>query len=199
MKLTMHPLTAERWPDLEAVFNARGCSETRRCWCMFYRHSGRYVAPKPGVSQRETYRAELRRLARKADPPPGLLAYRGSIPVGWVSLGPREDFARLQRSPAMKPVDDRPVWSIVCFVVPSQYRGQGIAKALLAGAIAFARRRGARLLEAYPVDKTPLHRTDPLWFGVKSMFDAAGFKEVARRRPTRPVVRLPLAKPSRAS
>ena len=115
---------------------------------------------------------------------------RCRIPVGWVSLGPREDFARLKRSPVMKAVDDQPVWSIVCFVVPSQYRGQGVARALLDSAIAYARQCGAQLLEAYPVDKPGHSRDDAMWFGAKSMYDAAGFAEVARRKPHRPVVRL---------
>lgn len=89
----------------------------------------------------------------------------------------------------MKPVDERPVWSIVCFVVPAEFRHQGVGKALLAGAIAYARKRGATLLEAYPVDKTGRVPDEWLWFGTKSMYDQAGFHEVARRRPGRPVVR----------
>ena len=90
----------------------------------------------------------------------------------------------------MKPVDDRPVWSIVCFVVPAEYRGQGVARALLRGAIVHARERGARLLEAYPVDRAGRSSAESMWFGAKSMYDAAGFEEVARRKPQRPIVRL---------
>src|SRR5438093_6850424 len=90
----------------------------------------------------------------------------------------------------MKAVDERPVWSIVCFVVPSQYRGQGVARALLDGAIAYARERGVALLEAYPVDKPRRSADDSMWFGAKSMYDAAGFEEVARRKPNRPIVRI---------
>jgi GNAT superfamily N-acetyltransferase len=154
---------------------------------MFYRRSGAW-APPTGLTRGEANRRALRKLA-SADPPPGLLAYRGRTPVGWVSLGPREDFARLARSPVMKPVDDRPVWSVICFVVPAAYRRQGVAAALLRGAIAYARTRGVKLLEAYPVDKRGRVSDDSLWFGTKSMYDAAGFREVARRKPARPVVR----------
>ncbi|CAN7286503.1 MULTISPECIES: GNAT family N-acetyltransferase [unclassified Variovorax] len=125
-----------------------------------------------------------------AGTPPGLIGYRGKVPVGWVSLGPREEYARLKRSPVMKAVDDRPVWSIICFVVPSEHRGQGVAQALLDGAIAYARKQGAKLLEAYPVDKPGRANDDQMWFGAKSMYDRVGFKEVARRKPQRPVVRL---------
>jgi GNAT superfamily N-acetyltransferase len=92
----------------------------------------------------------------------------------------------------MKPVDDEPVWSVICFVVPAEFRHQGVATALLQGAIAYARKRGARLLEAYPIDKKARGRDDWLWHGAKSMYDKAGFFEVARRRPERPIVRLEL-------
>ncbi len=189
MKLTVHPLTPERWPDLEALFNARGCSVARSCWCMYYRRSGPRGPLPAGTTRAQANRAELKALLRSREPP-GLIGYRGKVPVGWVSLGPRDDYAKLRRSPVMKAVDERPVWSIVCFVVPSQYRGQGVARALLDGAIAYARERGVALLEAYPVDKPRRSADDSMWFGAKSMYDAAGFEEVARRKPNRPIVRI---------
>ena len=186
-KLTVRPVTPERWPDLEAVFQARGCSIPRGCWCMFYRRSGG-SGWQVGGSRAKTNRADLKALV-DAGPPPGLIAYQGKVPVGWVSLGPREEFKRLERSPVMKPVDDKPVWSIICFVVPSAHRRQGVAHALLQGAIDYARKRGGTLLEAYPVDKAGRQSDESMWFGSKSMYDRAGFKEVARRKPARPVVR----------
>lgn len=193
MKLTLHPLTPARWPDLEQVFTARGCSEARRCWCMYYRVTGKGGYTWPGDGQPARAKAALAALADR-DPPAGLIGYRGKEPVGWISLGPREDYAKLARSPVMKPVDDQPVWSIVCLVAPSEFRGQGVARALVAGAVAYARKRGVRLLEAYPVDKAEPSATQAPWFGSKAMFDEAGFEEVARRKPARPVVRLQLAK-----
>ena len=189
MTLVVRPLTPARWADLEAIFNAKGCAVARGCWCMYYRVSGKGVLVRPGDGQRKSAREALLSLADQ-DPPPGLIGYRGKTPVGWLALGPREDFAKLAKSPVMKPVDARPVWSIVCFVVPSEYRKQGVARELLAGAIAYARKRGVRLLEAYPVDKDAPSAADASWFGSKRMFDAAGFEEVARRRPDRPIVRL---------
>lgn len=120
---------------------------------------------------------------------PGLLAYRDGRPVGWISLGPREDYAHLERSPIMKAVDDRPVWSIVCFFVDAQERGQGIAAALLKAGMAYARSQGATLLEAYPVEKPGRGDPETMWFGAKRMYDRLGFKEVARRKATRPVLR----------
>jgi len=192
MKLAVHPLTPERWPGLEAIFNARGCSVARGCWCMFYRQAEAPTPPPKGMTRAQARRAELKALVH-GDRPPGLIGYRGKVPVGWVSLGPREEFAKLVRSPVMKAVDDQPVWSIICFVVPSEYRGQGVAQALLAGAVKYAKSRGATLVEAYPVDKPHRSDDDSMWFGAKSMYDREGFDEVARRKPTRPVVRLKVA------
>jgi len=190
--VVVRPLTPERWDDLEAVFNARGCSVARGCWCMYYRVSGKGAYTRPGDEQRALSRSALKKLAAQ-DPPPGLIGYRGTVPVGWVSLGPREDYAKLANSPTMKAVDAQPVWSIVCFVVPSEFRKQGVARELLAGAVAYARKRGVRLLEAYPVDKDEPGASDAPWFGSKTMFDEAGFGEVARRKPSRPIVRIKLA------
>lgn len=153
---------------------------------MYYRRTG---GPARGARAVGASRAALKKLVNSGRPP-GLLAYREKQPVGWVSLAPREEYAKLKRSPVMKPVDAKPVWSIVCFVVPSEYRGQGVAEALLEGAVAYAKRRRVKLLEGYPVDK-PIRSTDDfMWFGAKKMFDRAGFREVARRKPFRPVVRI---------
>ena len=185
MDLVVRPLTPGRWPDLEKVFGARGCSIARNCWCMEYRRAGRVL----GKDRSRVNRAGLKKLV-DAGTPPGLLAYRGREPVGWISIGPREDYEKLVRSPVMKAVDDKPVWSVICFVVPAEHRGQGVARALLAGAVAYARKRGATLVEAYPVDKPGRSADVNMWFGAKSMYDEAGFEEVARRKPQRPVVRL---------
>lgn len=93
----------------------------------------------------------------------------------------------------MQPVDNQPVWSLLCFVVPSPHRGRGVARALLARAVAHVRKRGARILEAYPVDKAERSHDDFIWHGAPSMLAAAGFREAARRTPERPGMRLDLA------
>jgi GNAT superfamily N-acetyltransferase len=141
------------------------------------------------MTRAQANRAALKALV-EAGHPPGLIGYRGKVPVGWVSIGPREGYARLKRSAVMKAVDEQPVWSIVCFVVPAEYRGQGVARALLKGAVAYAKEQGATLVEAYPVDKPARSKDDYMWFGAKSMYDKAVFKEVARRKPHRPIVRI---------
>jgi ribosomal protein S18 acetylase RimI-like enzyme len=191
MKLTVLPATPERWEDVETIFHARGCSVARNCWCIHYRRTGAPAPVPAGTTRAAVYRAALRDLVESGTPP-GLIAYRDELPVGWISIGPREDFARLQRSPVMKPVDDKPVWSIICFVVPAAQRSQGVAKALLRGAIAYAREHGVTLLEAYPVDRAGRGKDETMWFGAKSIYDRLGFEEVARRKPARPVVRLKL-------
>jgi ribosomal protein S18 acetylase RimI-like enzyme len=187
-RLTIRAVTPQRWGDVEAIFNARGCSVARGCWCMYYRRSGTPPKLPAGMTRAQANRAELHALVKHGETP-GLIAYRGNTPVGWISLGPRDDYAKLRRSPVMKPVDDKPVWSVVCFVVPAEFRGEGVARALLDGALAYAKRHGASLVEAYPVDRRGRGRDDAMWFGAKSMYDAAGFEEVARRKPHRPVVR----------
>lgn len=188
MDLTVEPLTPARWPDLETVFGAKGCSIARQCWCMAYRKTGSTKVSE-GQTIASTNRVSLKALV-DAGKFIGLLAYSGDAPVGWLSLGPREDFKRLANSPIMKPVDDLPVWSIICFVVPAPQRRQGVAKALLDAAITHCQAHGIQLLEAYPVDKPGPIDPQNLWFGPRRMFDAVGFTEVACRKPGRPVLRL---------
>ncbi len=101
MKIAVAPLTPDRWTDLEAIFGARGCSVARGCWCMAYRLSGAREPLPAGMTRAQSNRAGLEALV-DAGHPPGLIGYRGKVPVGWVSIGPREEYARLERSPVMK-------------------------------------------------------------------------------------------------
>jgi GNAT superfamily N-acetyltransferase len=149
---------------------------------MFYRKSG--AGTGVGTENRRAMKALVDR-----DIVPGLIGYEDGVPVAWVSLAPREDFPKLRRSPVMKPVDDRPVWSIVCFFVDRRARGRGLSERMLRAAVDHARSCGARLLEAYPVDQEGRRHPDDMFFGARSMFDRAGFREVARRKPARPVMR----------
>jgi GNAT superfamily N-acetyltransferase len=120
---------------------------------------------------------------------PGLVGYTNNAPVGWISLGPREEYRKLERSRIMKAVDETPVWSIVCTYVAKRHRGQGHQHKLLEGAIDFAREQGVRMLEAYPVDKPERSHDDFMFFGSRSLYERAGFREVVRRSPTRLVMR----------
>jgi len=145
-------------------------------------------------------REGLHELAEAGDPAPGLVALDGERAVGWVSLAPRQAFARLQRSRTIPRLDDEPVWSVVCFVVSPGTRGQGVAGRLLAEAMSWARDQGAPTLEAYPVDAAPGQPVHPdaAYTGTLDMFLRAGFRLVAATRSTaggrpRVVVRAELA------
>jgi GNAT superfamily N-acetyltransferase len=179
MAFEAHPVTKERWPDLVEFFDR---PVARTCFCMYYRKTG--AATGVGRENRRAMKALVDR-----GTVPGLIGYEDGVPVAWVSVGPREDYPKLHRSPIMKPVDDRPVWSIVCFFVDRDARGRGLSERMLEAAADYARSRGAYLLEAYPVDKDERSDPDAMFFGARSIYDRAGFEEVARRKPTRPVVR----------
>jgi GNAT superfamily N-acetyltransferase len=121
---------------------------------------------------------------------PGLLAYRDGVPVGWVSVAPREQFSRIERSRVLGPVDDEEVWSVVCFFIHRKERGSGVGAALLKAAVDAAAKRGARIVEGYPVDPRGGKTSNGSAFtGVDSMFRDAGFEEVERRSAGRPIMR----------
>jgi GNAT superfamily N-acetyltransferase len=128
----------------------------------------------------------------------GLLGDRGETPVGWCSIEPRERIPMLARSRILKPIDDLPVWSIVCFVVDRNHRGKGLSVQLIRGAVDYARQAGATVVEAYPVEpkKNPMPPVFA-YTGIASAFRRAGFKEVARRSETRPIMRRRLRPKSR--
>jgi GNAT superfamily N-acetyltransferase len=124
---------------------------------------------------------------------PGILAYRQRRPVAWCAVEPREAYPVLGRSRVLRPVDDRPVWSVPCLFVVREQRRSGLSVELLAAAAEHARRGGASVLEGYPVEPRAGKMPDAFAFtGLVAAFRAAGFVEVARRSPTRPVMRLEL-------
>jgi GNAT superfamily N-acetyltransferase len=184
LPLTFHPLTPERWPDLERLFGPRGACGG--CWCMVWRLRRADFVNGKGEGNRRAFQAVV-----AAGDPPGVLAYHGEERVGWCAVAPREAYPALGRSRVCAPVDDRPVWSISCLFVARPYRRRGVSARLLAEAARFAVERGARVVEGYPVD--PKQATAPaafVWTGLPSAFRRAGFREVLRRSPTRPIMRL---------
>jgi GNAT superfamily N-acetyltransferase len=205
------PLTLATWSDLELLFDLPGGSIVRGCWCMYFRTSGKASSPagaqdKPAPEQRaqvqhaQVQQAHPRGARNKValcdlverGVVPGLVGYLDGSPAGWISLGPREDYLKLRRSRIMKPADNTEVWSVVCSYVAKPYRGEGLQHRLLAAAIEYARDNGALVLEAYPVDVAERCRDDSMFFGSRSLYERAGFKEVVRRSPTRVLMRLAL-------
>jgi GNAT superfamily N-acetyltransferase len=121
--------------------------------------------------------------------PAGMLAYSAAKPVGWCAIAPPEAYVRLENSRVLKPVDDRTVWSVSCFFVSRPYRRTGFTQALLEAAVEYARQRGAKIVEGYPQDVQKDLPGAFVWTGVLATYRRAGFKEVVRRSPTRPIVR----------
>ena len=179
------PLTPSTWADIEELFALPGGAIVRGCWCMYYRRSGTVSV---SAAAGEGNKAELCSLV-SSGVVPGLVGYVDGSPAGWISLGPRPSYEKLARSRIMKPVDDAEVWSIVCTYVAKTYRGRGVQHRLLAAGIDYARSQGVRLLEAYPVDKAERSHDDFMFFGSRSLYERAGFREVVRRSPTRVVMR----------
>ena len=121
---------------------------------------------------------------------PGILAYADGQPVGWCAVAPRQAYPTLARSRVLKPVDERPVWSVTCFFVAKGFRRQGVTTRLLEAAAKFAKSRGAKIIEGYPVEARKGQMPDVFAYtGLPSAFRQAGFAEVARRSPTRPIMR----------
>jgi len=181
--LHFHPLTPERWPDLEALFGPRGACAG--CWCMWWRIPRTAWDRQRGDGNREAFHTLV-----AAGTVPGILAYADGRPVAWCAIQPRVAYPALERSRILKGVDDQPVWSVTCFYVAKGHRRQGLTVRLLQEAIAYARGQGAVLVEGYPV--APRKDTLPdvyAFTGTVSAFQQAGFVEVARRSETRPIMR----------
>ncbi len=152
---------------------------------MFFRQTQTQFEQQKGEANRQALRAIVDRGAV-----PGILAYQGGKPVGWCAVAPRSEYSRLARSRLFQPLDDQPVWSIVCFFIARTHRRKGLTVALLGAAIDYARQQGARILEGYPVDPSSTSSPDVFAYtGTLSAFRRAGFQEVARRSPTRPIMR----------
>lgn len=192
--IDVRPVTADRWGDLVAVFGRRG-EDPSWCWCRLFLRSATVntAPPEPAPDNRNALQEEI----THAVVPPGLIAYVDDQPAGWTRVGPRATFPGVTGNKALAKVltdDDGRVWWITCFAVDRPYRRSGVGLALLQAAVEFARRHGATAVEGHPVDAAGLTaaRVAPsaLYTGTKAMFAAAGFVDVARTYPTRPVMRL---------
>lgn len=187
-KVKVFPATAERWKDIQLLFGEKGAYAG--CWCMFWRLDRADFKKMKG----EGTKAVLKGMTFNNDVA-GLLAYVDGKPIGWCSISPRKDYAALENSRILKRVDDKPVWSIVCFFVAKPFRSKGIMSELLRGAVKYAEQKGAKIIEGYPIDM----QTDKLagqklnsysgYMGIASVFRDAGFVKVADASETQLIMR----------
>jgi GNAT superfamily N-acetyltransferase len=185
--LTCQPVTPDRWSDFETLFGRNGACGG--CWCMLWRLPRKQYDNQKGDGNR----AAMKTLVESGEEP-GLLAYCEGQAVGWCALAPRANYPALERSRVLKPVDEKPVWSVSCLFVHRKFRKQGIATELLRAATEHVRGQGGKILEGYPVEprgEKPIPAAFA-WTGIPGAFLAAGFREVARRSETRPIMRINL-------
>jgi len=179
----IHPATASRWPDLVEVIG--GCGVANKCWCAYWHLSS--ADYKGGWGDRNRLPLEARVMAGEE---PGIIAYVEDEPAAWVSVAPRTSFDRLNRSKNFAPLDDMPVWAVNCFVVAKQFRRRGLMPILAKAAADFALAKGAPGVEAYPLEPSEKSGAGDLYVGTANAFRAAGYVEVARPLPRRPIMRL---------
>lgn len=189
--LTFKPLTPKLMDDLGVVLKG---SWGATCWCMHPRLTDAQMKTLPGEGAvKDKRRAAMTKLARRRSHAPGLVAFEGDEPVGWVALGPRPEFARVDKSRATPVVDDEPVWIIPCVTVARVARGQGIAVELIKAAATYAFENGAPAVEAYPRADDKRTSADSAYFGTEAMFQRAGFKVIRRPLADRPKNWIPRA------
>jgi GNAT superfamily N-acetyltransferase len=184
--LVVRPLTPSRWPDLERLFGPRGACAG--CWCMYWCLPHAQYQQQKGAANKRAFHARV-----AAGDVPGVLGYVETEPVAWCAIEPRARYSGLARSRILQPVDDRDVWSVTCLYVRADQRRRGRTIELLSAAAEHARKRGAVIIEGYPHDPGAARMAAAFaWTGFASAFRAAGFREVARRSPKRPIMRLEL-------
>ena len=183
LDLKFHPVTIKHWKDLENLFGERGACGG--CWCMWWRLKRSEFERQKGKKNK----AALKKIVRSGQVP-GILTYSEGKPIAWCSVGPRETYPALERSRVLKRIDDKPVWSVVCLFVARGFRRKGVSVRILKAAVDFAKKNGAKIVEGYPIEPQKGKWPDAfVWTGLPSAFLKAGFKEVHRGSPTRPIMR----------
>ena len=183
MVMEFKELNSKNWSSFEELFGEKGACGG--CWCMTWRLRSSEYEKQKGVGNKKAFKQLV-----SDKSPVGILAFEGKEPVGWCSVSPRRDFTRLGNSRILKAVDNKEVWSIVCFFIKKGFRRQGLSVKLINAAVEFAQTKGARTIEAYPIEpkKNPVPEVFA-FTGLASAFFQAGFTEVARNSETRPIVR----------
>ena len=166
-----HPVTPDRFEDFADVINPN--RRDTHCWCLSHRLQAKQIQELGGGSREQAMRTLCER-----EHPPGVVTYLDGTPVGWCSISPRSQLPRLVASKLIRPVDDLPVWSIICVVVRSGHRRRGVTHELLEGAVAYAAAQGAPAVEAHPVDPEGRMDLTMAFVGTRGMFEKAGFEVV---------------------
>jgi len=185
----VYPLTPERWDDFETLFGPSGACYG--CWCTYFRMPAAERKVLDGTAKKEFIRNRI-----ETGLPPGVLGYVEGQPVAWVQVGPRADVPQWNSprtvSRPLDPADagDPSVWAVSCFFIGSRHRRKGNSHRILDAAIRFARESGARRIEACPMEQAKTSKSLGLYVGSMRVFEAAGFREVARRKEGRPLMRL---------
>lgn len=203
-ELTIVPANNASWADLQAVFGT--ADYPGRCYCQAYKALDCHWKSLTDTDRRERLRAQTNCGNPSASSTTGLVAYLGKEPAGWVAVEPRTAYPRLMRgrtawSGRHEDKADDGIWAVTCFVTRKGYRKRGITYALAAATIGFARERGARALEAYPMLTAPGKEITwgELHVGSRQVFADAGFTEVSHPSPRRMVMRIdfPSRRPER--
>lgn len=182
-KYSFYPVTKERWKDLEKLFGEKGACAG--CWCMYWRMSRREFDSSKGAGTKRKMKNLI-----ETGTVPGILAYDNNLPVGWCSIAPREAFPVLENSRTLKRIDNKPVWSVVCFYINKIYRRKGLTVELLKAVKKYVGLKKGKIIEGYPVEPKSGKTADLFAYtGLASAFLKAGFIEVERRSETRPVMR----------
>lgn len=182
-KFKFYPVTKINWKDFENLFGEKGACAG--CWCMYWR-----MRRKDYDLQRGSGTKKIMKNLVNNGTVPGIIVYDNNKPVGWCSVAPREDFPVLENSRVLKRIDEKPVWSIVCFFIQKEFRKKGLSLELLNAAITFVKMNKGKIIEGYPVEPKSGKTADVFaWTGLASAFRKAGFKELERRSETRPIMR----------
>lgn len=181
--VVIKPLTPELWPDFEELFGPRGAYGG--CWCMYWRITRKEFEACQGEKNRRAFKKIV-----NSDVITGLLGYIDNRAVDWCSVAPRGQFASLDRSRVLKRIDDKEVWSIVCFFIRKGWRNQGLMLSMIRGTVEYVRRMGGDIIEAYPsVTTNPNAHPATLYMGVPRIYRQAGFREIARPSRSKLVMR----------
>ncbi len=182
-KYKFFPVTNVRWKNFEKLFGEKGACAG--CWCMYWRLKQSVLDSQKGNGNKRAMKNII-----GSGKIPGIIAYSEGEPIGWCSVAPREEFSKLDNSRILKPVDEKSVWSVVCFFIDKDHRNKGLSVALLNAAKKYVKSCGGKILEGYPIEPKKDKMPDAFaWTGISAGFQSAGFKEVARRSETRPIMR----------